>query len=141
MEAFDAGAILSIQSECPEIAQWSESDYDFSGKPGFAGWVADKNHAVAGFLVCRRVASDIEILNFAVRGDSRRQGAGALLLQTALDWGRGIRAEKAFLEVRESNSTALRFYERHGFRITGRRSRYYSSPSEDALLLETSFSE
>ena len=140
LEIHDADAILFIQRECLEIAQWSGSDYDFSRKPELAGWVADENHGVAGFLVSRRVASDLEILNFAVRGDCRRKGAGSLLLRAALEWGRGFRAEKAFLEVRESNSAALRFYEQHNFRVTGRRSRYYSAPLEDALLLETSLS-
>jgi len=37
--------------------------------------------------------------------------------------------------VRASNAAALRFYERHGFQITGRRPRYYDGPIEDALLL------
>jgi [ribosomal protein S18]-alanine N-acetyltransferase len=39
------------------------------------------------------------------------------------------------LEVRSSNSAALHFYERHNFQTVGRRSRYYNSPIEDALLL------
>ena len=76
-------------------------------------------------------------LDQACTGDPelRRCGAGALLLGAALDWGNSFRAEAAILEVRESNLAALRFYDRHGFHVMGRRPRYYTAPIENALLL------
>ena len=43
--------------------------------------------------------------------------------------------EKALLEVRASNLTALQFYERHHFHATGRRAGYYTAPLDDALVL------
>ena len=46
---------------------------------------------------------------------------------------RGI--TQVFLEVRESNARARRFYERYAFRQVGRRRRYYVEPDEDALVL------
>jgi ribosomal-protein-alanine N-acetyltransferase len=100
-----------------------------------AGWVAEDESEVAGFLVARRVAADLEILNFAVRPDVRRSGIGAALLRAALGWGKSFHAEKAILEVRASNLAALRFYERFSFQVAGRRPRYYIAPIEDALLL------
>jgi len=100
-----------------------------------AGLVAEENGEVAGFLIARRLANDLEILNFAVRPGARRFGVGRSLLQETLAWGAAFQAEKAFLEVRMSNLAALRFYERNGFEVTGRRPRYYSSPAEDALVL------
>jgi ribosomal protein S18 acetylase RimI-like enzyme len=90
---------------------------------------------VNGFLVARRVASDIEILNFAVHPDERGRGAGTALLNSALDWARSFSAEQAILEVRSANQTALRFYEHHKFQVVGRRRNYYTSPADDALLL------
>ncbi|MDE3169605.1 MAG: GNAT family N-acetyltransferase, partial [Acidobacteriota bacterium] len=60
---------------------------------------------------------------------------GNTLLRVALDWGAEVNAERALLEVRASNFAALHFYERRGFRVVGRRPRYYVSPVEDALLL------
>jgi ribosomal protein S18 acetylase RimI-like enzyme len=91
--------------------------------------------SITGFLVARRVATDMEILNFAVHPGARRNGAGAALLQSAMDWARTFAAEHAILEVRSENKTALRFYERHKFQIVGRRRNYYNSPTDDALLL------
>ena len=39
------------------------------------------------------------------------------------------------LEVRVSNETAVRLYERMGFTRDGIRKRYYTDPLEDALLM------
>jgi ribosomal-protein-alanine N-acetyltransferase len=39
-----------------------------------------------------------------------------------------------FLEVRESNAPARALYENAGFKQTGRRPSYYTSPLEDAIL-------
>jgi len=138
LEERDVETILAIQSACPEIAQWTMWDYARVARGEMSGWVAETGGEVTGFLVARRVVSDIEILNLAVRLESRRQGTGALLLQGALDWGRSMLTEKALLEVRASNLAALKFYERFGFEVSGRRPRYYTAPIEDALLLTAS---
>jgi len=128
-------SILAIQSASPEVAQWTMWDYNRVAQGEMAGWVAAPNGEVFGFLVARRIGSDIEILNFAVQPDFRRSGVGGTLLQRALAWGAELNAERALLEVRASNYAALQFYERRGFAVTGRRARYYNAPVEDALVL------
>jgi ribosomal-protein-alanine N-acetyltransferase len=40
--------------------------------------------------------------------------------------------------VRSSNEQAIGFYSVCGFRVSGRRKRYYRDPVEDALLMEHS---
>jgi [ribosomal protein S18]-alanine N-acetyltransferase len=135
IESRDVESILEIQSASPEVAQWTLWDYNRVAQGDMAGWVAEEESEISGFLVARRVGSDIEILNFAVRLDARRCGMGGALLKAALAWGADLRAEKALLEVRASNFAALQFYEHRGFEVVGRRPRYYLSPTEDALLL------
>jgi ribosomal-protein-alanine N-acetyltransferase len=135
IENRDVDAILVIQSASPETAQWTLWDYNRVAAGEMAGWVAVEDGEVVGFLVGRQVVSDLEILNFAVAPDARRRGAGTALLHEALEWGKSVRVENALLEVRESNHAALQFYERHDFRPTGRRARYYTAPLEDALVL------
>jgi [ribosomal protein S18]-alanine N-acetyltransferase len=131
----DVQPVVTIQGACPEIAQWTAWDYDRVARGEMAGWVAEDESGASGFLVARRVAADLEILNFAVRPDSRRGGIGTALLRVTLEWGKSFHAEKALLEVRASNLVALCFYERFGFQVAGRRPRYYTAPVEDALLL------
>jgi [ribosomal protein S18]-alanine N-acetyltransferase len=135
MESRDVEGILAIQAACPEIAQWTAWDYDRVARGEMAGWVGQQAGTVTAFIVARRVVREIEILNFAVSPQQRGQGLGAMLLRDALAWGKSFEATDAILEVRASNQAALRFYERHHFQIVGRRSRYYGSPTEDALLL------
>ncbi len=140
----DIEDVLAIQAASPEIAQWSLWDYDRVARGEMAGWVAlvaeSKNGEITGFIVARPIASDLEILNFAVRPTARRQGIGAALLDEALRWGSAFSAGQAFLEVRASNLAALRFYEQHKFQVTGRRPRYYTAPIEDALVLSAQLS-
>jgi [ribosomal protein S18]-alanine N-acetyltransferase len=135
IESRDIGTILAIQQASPEVAQWTGRDYARVVEGEMAGWVAEENSGIAGFLTARRAASDLEILNFAVLANARRRGLGKSLLREAVAWSKAFHAENAFLEVRASNSPALRFYERYGFRLAGRRPRYYAAPVEDALLL------
>ena len=135
LESRDVDAIFAIQAGCPEIAQWTAWDYDRVARGEMAGWVAEEEAEVAGFLVARRLSSELEILNFAVESEWRRCGIGAALLAEALQWAQTFQATHAILEVRASNLSALRFYERHKFEVVGRRPRYYTAPVEDALLL------
>jgi ribosomal-protein-alanine N-acetyltransferase len=136
LELRDIEDVLAIQAASPEIAQWSLWDYDRVARGEMAGWVTESERGdVTGFIVVRRIANDLEILNFAVRPTARRHGIGAALLGEALRWGSAFSAGQAFLEVRASNLAALRFYEQHWFQVTGRRPRYYTAPIEDALVL------
>jgi [ribosomal protein S18]-alanine N-acetyltransferase len=140
MQSGDVAAVMSIQSVCLEIAQWTERDYMRVSEAGMAGWVAEEKGAVAGFIVARRVASELEVLNLAVEPSARRRGVGAALLREALEWGATLGVEKTFLEVRVSNLAAIRFYGRNGFEVSRRRPRYYTAPIEDALVLTSTAS-
>jgi [ribosomal protein S18]-alanine N-acetyltransferase len=135
VESRDVEAILAIQTECPEVAQWTMWDYERVARGEMAGWVAEDAGQVVGFLIARQVANDIEILNLALRPEARRRLVGTALLKSAIDWGRMFHAENALLEVRASNLAAVEFYEKHGFQATGRRPRYYAAPVDDALVL------
>jgi ribosomal-protein-alanine N-acetyltransferase len=139
MVASDADAVVQIQMASPEIAQWTARDYAKFAAAGMTAWVAEAE-GIAGFLVARRIAGELEILNLAVRPDARRRGIGHALIQSAFAWGKQLDAKNAYLEVRASNLVALEFYKRHQFQETGRRPLYYSNPVEDALVLTADIS-
>lgn len=90
---------------------------------------------IAGYIVARLAADEIHINNVAVRFEYRRQGIGAALLTRVLEEGRRFKATTAFLEVRAGNSLAQALYKKCGFTSIGRRSGYYSTPPEDALVM------
>jgi [ribosomal protein S18]-alanine N-acetyltransferase len=135
LAAGDLDAVVSIQARTPEAARWLRADYERAVRGDFAGWVAESEAAVIGFLIARLVAEEMEILNLAVAAEARRCGASSLLMKEALVWGEQAGVRRAFLEVRESNRGAIEFYRRHGFAEAGRRPRYYREPIEDAMVL------
>ena len=124
----DLEAVTAIQYCSPEAARWNPQDYlayDF--------WIAAADGTVAGFLVLRRVAPDeSEILNLAVSPDFRRQGLATRLMETALQNFIGA----FFLEVRESNEGARKFYKSLGFHEVSRRPEYYEFPRESAIVMK-----
>jgi ribosomal-protein-alanine N-acetyltransferase len=50
-------------------------------------------------------------------------------------------ATSAFLEVRPSNASAMALYSKKGFRLIGRRPKYYTDTREDALVLMKNLKE
>lgn len=102
---------------------------------GVEAWVAEREERIAGFLIVRVAADEMEILNLAVEPAARCRSVGRALLQGALWWALQNSARRAFLEVRFSNAVARQFYEAHGFAPAGTRPNYYTDPGEDALVL------
>ena len=136
LETRDLEAVLAIEREAhPWAAQWTPDSYLPSADSPMRAWVAERGGRVAGFVLARYVAAEMELLNLAVEEASRRTGAGAALVAAALAEGEARGAVEAFLEVRESNAGALAFYAAQGFGIAGQRARYYQHPEEDALIV------
>ena len=88
-----------------------------------------------GFCSFWRVLDELHINNLAVLPEVRRTGAATALLTYVLDYGAGLGARRATLEVRRSNEAARLLYERFGFTVAGVRHGYYTKPVEDALVL------
>ena len=90
---------------------------------------------VAAFCAFWRVADQIHINNLAVRPELRGQGLASRLLAGVMAESARMGADSATLEVRRSNTPALRLYAKAGFTEAGVRRNYYTQPVEDALVL------
>lgn len=135
LEARDADALVEIQMESRESAQWPRESYEALAREEAPCFVAETGGRVVGFLSARKLADEMEILNLAVASAARRQGIGSQLLREAMRWGARNGISKAYLEVRASNAAARQFYAVHGFWATGVRAKYYRDPVDDAVLL------
>ena len=62
-------------------------------------------------------------------------------METAFDICEEKKVSDIFLEVREGNTAARRLYEKLGFSEISRRKAYYSSPVEDAVIMQRSFTQ
>ena len=137
--AKDVDAVMAIGEEAPESATWSRESYrKFAEEKGSLALVLETNGQIRGFLVGRRIGDQAEVLNLAVGIKHRRKGEGTALLAAALEDFRSGGGQSVYLEVRESNTGAISFYEKHGFAQTGLRRGYYREPDEGAVTMEKS---
>ena len=88
---------------------------------------ADSGELPVGFLLgVSQVEREARILMFAVDRDHRTRGVGTLLMSTFLERCRGRAFRRVTLEVRVSNATAIRFYNRYQFSVVDLLRGYYS---------------
>ena len=73
--------------------------------------------------------------NVALRPAYRAKGLGSALDAAGPDRGPPARRGSRHAGSRASNLAARRFYEAMGFEVTATRPRYYTDPTEDALIL------
>ncbi len=130
--AADAAAVTEIaRASFPEA--WSEQDFLYfltHDHRVAVGCVREGGKLVA-YFVGLLVQGDLDIISIATAPESRRQGISRRLLDEVL---KAPAIERAFLEVRVSNSAAQGLYRAAGFLEMGIRKKYYGG-KEDALQL------
>lgn len=90
---------------------------------------------LVGFGCLWSIVDEAHITILAVHPQHQRQGLGQAIL-VALLWSANHRGlERASLEVRASNKSAIALYQKFGFKTAGRRRKYYQDTGEDALIL------
>lgn len=90
---------------------------------------------VIGYVMFWLIDGEAQINNIAVHPGFRGRGVGEGLMRFALDKIRALGGSFVTLEVRQSNASARRLYEKLGFVVIGLRKGYYQNPPEDAVLM------
>lgn len=86
-----------------------------------------------GFALGRTIADEAELLTIAIAPDARRRGLGRALLAQYSATARTRGATRSLLEVSAENTAAQALYTGAGYRVTGRRPRYYITPEGRAI--------
>ncbi|MTC14243.1 ribosomal protein S18-alanine N-acetyltransferase [Providencia alcalifaciens] len=102
------------------------------------------NNQIVGYAITQYVLDEATLFNIAIHPDFQGHGYGRLLLERLINdlVSRGI--STLWLEVRESNASAIHLYDKLGFQQATVRKDYYPTKNgrEDALVLAlTLFSE
>ena len=84
---------------------------------------------VCGYLMILDSIDVYEILAIATIEEYRNKGIAQKLLNK-------IKIKNIFLEVRESNQTAINFYKKNKFKEISIRKNYYSEPNENAIIMK-----
>ena len=96
-------------------------------------YLAVTERGVAGYYGFLHILDELHILNVAVDPSFRRQGVGGAMMAHLKEVMKRLSCRAATLEVRESNSEAIKLYERAGFSLAGVRPHYYMD-KENALI-------
>ncbi len=128
----DAQALAELHARCFP-APWDAGEIsDLLVGPGGFGLVIEAG-SVAGFILCRALVGEAEVLTLAVEPELRGQGLGQALLLAALGVAENAGAEAMFLEVAADNGRAIALYEGAGFHQVGLRRGYYANHGGGAV--------
>ncbi|TCK17630.1 [SSU ribosomal protein S18P]-alanine acetyltransferase [Thiogranum longum] len=136
MTVNDLERVMAIEPLAYEFP-WSEGIFRDCLRVGYCCWCYEENGELLGYGVMSVAAGESHILNLTVHPESQRKGIGRKLLMHFIQLARRHGADTLMLEVRPSNTAAIRLYDAMGFNEMGRRRNYYPSENgrEDALLL------
>jgi [ribosomal protein S18]-alanine N-acetyltransferase len=96
-----------------------------------------ERQVLAGYMIFWIVANEVHLQKIAVRPEFQRRNAATCLMKALFQSARDEQCRTVILEVRRSNTAALKLYEKFGLTIKGVRPCYYSEQGEDALILGT----
>ena len=138
MTAEDISTVAEIEANSFTMP-WSLNAFHSTLRcPTTAPFVYRKGGQTVGYAICSTVFEMAELYNIAVDIRFRNEGIGSKLLDFIIQHCKNQGAENLFLEVRRSNESARKLYEKKGFIIDSVRKNYYKNPVEDAILMHLS---
>jgi ribosomal-protein-alanine N-acetyltransferase len=146
VEASHVADLIRI-GEATDLSPWSAQSYleEMKNADAIMMRMVNDENATIGFVVGRLVMAvdtelrtDAEIYNIAVVKGEQRRGCGQSLFEAFRKACAGRDVANIWLEVRESNLAAIRFYEKHGFERVQSRNHFYENPREHAILMRLS---
>src|SRR5215472_12644158 len=137
MRGSDVADVVTLERASYQFP-WSEGIFRDCLRVGYICRVVTSANRLIGYGVMSVGAGEAHILNLCVDAGVRCQGIGRRMLDYLLDRGAAAGMTEAFLEVRPSNTAAIRLYLSLGFDQVGMRRGYYQALGgrEDAAVLK-----
>ena len=132
--------VARVSSQLPQPmrpATWLEQLVQHVAPKPHSTTVTPSRHPLVGHGGIWLSLDEGHITTIAVHPDHRGRGVGELLLIGLIDEAYDLGAQQLTLEVRVSNTTAQRLYNKYGFAEHGIRPRYYTDNNEDAVIMWT----
>ncbi len=135
MTEADLDAVLKIEYAAFSHP-WTRGIFT-DGLKSYDCWLMFEGQQQVGHGVIQMILDEAHLLNITVKVESQGRGLGLKLLEHLMQHAQRRGAKECFLEVRASNQSAYRLYERYGFNEVGRRRDYYPAVGgrEDALVM------
>lgn len=132
----DLDTVMAIELRSYEFP-WTPGIFRDCLRADYPSWVLQLDGRIIGYFLMSVAAGEAHVLNVCVDPALQGRGYGRRLLRAILRVARGHGAQRVFLEVRPSNTGAIKLYFDEGFNEIGRRPRYYPARDgrEDALVM------
>jgi ribosomal-protein-alanine N-acetyltransferase len=137
----DFPVLLHIDQSCfPEGVAYDAAElFWYLNRKGAETLVLEDADGIAGFMILeiqprRRRAT---MVTLDIKPDRRRRGYAARLLQRSEEILEGHGVELFELQVDVTNSAAMAFYEKHGFKQVGRIAGYYANGHDAYVMIRT----
>jgi ribosomal-protein-alanine N-acetyltransferase len=131
----DMPDVMEIEREAFTVP-WSLDSYLAQMKNQWAHYlVCQHQRRVIGYVGTWVVFEEAHITNLAVHVSFRAQGIGRALLLAVEDIIRAKAGTRVLLEVRPSNTAALRLYQSLNYYEVARRAEYYQDNQEEAIVM------
>nr|UXE44205.1 [Ribosomal protein S18]-alanine N-acetyltransferase [uncultured bacterium] len=136
MRGNDIADVVAIERASYQFP-WSEGIFRDCLRVGYVCRVVTVSRQVMAYGVMSLGAGEAHILNLCVGEAFRCRGVGRRLLDSLIERAATAGMADAFLEVRPSNTAAIRLYLALGFEQVGMRRGYYQAANgrEDAAVL------
>lgn len=137
---------LRLIEQDSHISPWSDSHFQSSIQSSHHCFVLshkesdgrNNKDSIVAYCIISTAADEAELLNITVAKNVRRRGLARVLIEFLCQYV-DPHIENLFLEVRESNHSALSLYESLDFHVLGQRPNYYPAKNakgrEDALIM------
>lgn len=133
----DLREVVAIESDIYPFP-WTRGNFLDSVRAGYSVWVLrDQTDALVAYSVMTLMIDEAHLLNLSVARHCQRGGLGWRTLEWMAEVARGYGVRTMLLEVRPSNASAVRMYQRYGFEQIGVRRGYYPAQTgrEDAIVM------
>ena len=136
MRKTDLKAIAAIEQLAYEFP-WEPSTFKDCLSVGYCCWVGEKMGQVVAYGIVTVGAGESHILNICICPTMQGRGYGRRMMEKLMDVAKSHRAEMMILEVRPSNTRAVKLYQDLGFNEIGSRKGYYQAKKgrEDATVM------
>lgn len=128
-------SLVELENKCFKIP-WSKNMFlgDVDNPNAYYILIINDDRVI-GYCGLYRVLDESSITNIAVHPDFRKKGLATLMLRNIFEYCLKASISFVTLEVRESNTDAIKLYMDNGFEIVGERKNYYADNRETAILM------
>lgn len=131
--------VLEESSSLDDLS-WNENSLKQSFEnESFKCYIITNKTGVIGYISFVDLQDEYEILRIIVSPKVRCQGAGQKLLEFLSQLAKKNGAEDIVLEVNEFNFSAILLYEKMGFKVVGKRPKYYHK-GQDGFIMKKEIS-